>query len=257
VRTLTEIAPGVFVTSSRRDRTNSTVIRRGDRVVLVDPAWDPDELAALATSIQHAGWHVTAGVATHAHHDHVLWHPDLPDVPRYASPQTVDLARERRAELLSALDSWPAELVGLVGRLQPARGAVEEPFGDDGPAEPIQLVAHDGHCPGHCAVWLGDRAVLLAGDMLSDVELPLPHDPDDLPAYLAGLEVLAPYVRQAAVLVPGHGTPCERPLDRLDADRRYLTALLAGREVEDERLANPGMAEVHARNVAIAHRSHL
>jgi len=88
--------------------------------------------------------------------------------------------------------------------------------------------------------------------MLSDLELPLPHDPDDLHAYLAGLEALAPYVARASVLVPGHGTPTTDPAGRLDTDRCYLDALIAGIDPADFRCGNPGMAEVHERNVQLA-----
>jgi glyoxylase-like metal-dependent hydrolase (beta-lactamase superfamily II) len=56
----------------------------------------------------------------------------------------------------------------------------------------IEPVFHDGHAPGHTALWLPERRVLIAGDMLSDIELPLPFFPDDLPAYLDSLDRLAP-----------------------------------------------------------------
>ena len=96
-------------------------------------------------------------------------------------------------------------------------------------------------------MWLPGRGVLLAGDMLSDVELPLPLDPDDLPAYLAGLDTLAPYVGRADVLVPGHGHPTTAAQHRLDADRRYLDAIVTTGDADDPRIANGGMAEVHER----------
>jgi glyoxylase-like metal-dependent hydrolase (beta-lactamase superfamily II) len=78
--------------------------------------------------------------------------------------------------------------------------------------------------------------VLLAGDMLSDIEPPLPESPDNLAAYDAGLVLLRPFVESAAVLVPGHGTPTERPMDRWVADRRFLDAVAAGADPEDPRL---------------------
>jgi hypothetical protein len=53
-------------------------------------------------------------------------------------------------------------------------------------------------------------------------------------------------------LIPGHGNPTNRPLARLDQDRRYLSALIAGIEPDDPRRGLPGMAEVHQRNVEIA-----
>jgi len=42
--------------------------------------------------------------------------------------------------------------------------------------------------PGHTALSLPPLRVLIAGDMLSDVELPLPFYLDDLPAYIDALD---------------------------------------------------------------------
>lgn len=248
MRELVEVADGVLVATSRRYATTSTVIVSGDHAALVDPAWEPDELEGLADALYRRGLTMTAGFATHAHHDHLLWHPRFGDVPRWGSPGTVALAEEHREELLGQLGAdWPAELAAVFGRVSVAE---PEPFrhGDD----PILLLVHDGHAPGHTALWLPERSVLIAGDMLSDVELPLPHHPDDLGSYLAGLEILAPYVRQAAVLIPGHGSPSAEPTARLDADRHYLDALVAGVSPDDNRIALPDMAEAHQRNLRLA-----
>jgi glyoxylase-like metal-dependent hydrolase (beta-lactamase superfamily II) len=84
-RDITDIAPGVLVTTSRRDATTSTVVVSGDDVVLVDPAWDPDELDWLAELATGLRYRVRAGIATHAHHDHVLWHPAFGEAPRLAT----------------------------------------------------------------------------------------------------------------------------------------------------------------------------
>ena len=71
--------------------------------------------------------------------------------------------------------------------------------------------------------------------MLSDVELPMPDDDDvTLARYLAGLDALAPPGRRRPLAHPGHGEPTDRPMARLDADRRYLDDLLAGRTSTDE-----------------------
>jgi glyoxylase-like metal-dependent hydrolase (beta-lactamase superfamily II) len=232
-----EVASGVLVATSRRDTTTTTVVVRGGSALLVDPAWEPDELDELAA----LPWTVELGLSTHAHHDHLLWHPGFGSAPRYASARTVALASSERAGLVEALGPFPSTLVALLGDVQVAPPDLE--FA----GEPVELVVHDGHAPGHTAVWLPARRVLLAGDMLSDVELPLPLWPDDLPAYLAGLDTLAPYVAAAEILVPGHGHVTSRPADRLEADRRYLDALVAGRDPDDPRRENPGMREVHER----------
>jgi len=248
MRELVEVADGVLVATSRRYATTSTVVVSDNRAVLIDPAWDSDELDALADALDARGLTVTAGLSTHAHHDHLLWHPRFGDGPRWGSPRTVALAKEYRQQLLANLGpDWPADLAAVFGRVQVAQ---PEPvtIGDD----PIVLVVHDGHAPGHTALWLPERGVLVAGDMLSDLELPLPHDPDDLTSYLHGLEILAPYVGRARVLIPGHGTPTADPTQRLDADRHYLDALVAGGDPADDRRGHDGMAEIHTRNIELA-----
>lgn len=239
----TRVTDDVFVTTSRKMSTTSTLFAAEGRGVLVDPAWLPDELAAIADELEERGIRVTSGFSTHPHHDHLLWHPRFGDAPRWASGGGAAAAREYAAELLVQLGAdFPDELVALFGLVEPVPDDVlPAPFGSDAAAERFEVIAHDGHAPGHAALWAPDRGVLVAGDMLSDVELPLPFWPDDLPAYLAGLDTLAPYVARAAVLVPGHGSPSFAPLERLDADRRYLDDVISGRVPGDARLANPGM----------------
>lgn len=242
MRELTEVAPGVLVATSRTMSTTSTVLHDGRRAFLVDPAWLPDELAALADTVRGRGLSVTGGFATHAHHDHLLWHPGLGAAPRFASPATAALALTERTALVAALGAdFPQDLVDLMGRVT---GVEQLPEAVPPHGTPVEMVIHDGHAPGHTALWLPEQRVLIAGDMLSDIELPLPFWPDDLPAYRSALDQLAPYAEQAAVVVPGHGTPGGDARARLDADRRFLDDVAAGRDPDDPRLVNSGMADV-------------
>ncbi len=245
-RKVAQVAPGVLVTHSRRDKTASTILVSGSQVVLVDPAWEPDELDALAEFVTGSGLTVVAGFATHAHQDHVLWHPDFGAVPRWASTRAAETAREHRAELLELLGpEWPERLAPLVGLVEPLV-AEHIPW----PGATAQLVVHDGHSTGHAAVWLADSGVLLAGDMLSDVELPLATE-TGFAAYDLGLQTLLPFVAKAAMLVPGHGKPTDDAMARWVADRHYLDDIRAGRDVTDERLATPDMQQAHAANLAL------
>lgn len=247
----------MFVMTSTKYATTSTIVRRESGALLVDPAWTIDELNDIVRWLDHNDCTVTAGFATHAHHDHMLWHPAFGDVPRWASPRSAELAVEWRGELTEMLDvyppDWPNPLDGIRGL---TGSTIPTPFGAD-LAETIELVVHDGHAPGHTAMLLTDRGVLLAGDMLSDIELPLPFTPDDLPAYLEALDQLAPVVGRASVLVPGHGHPTDRPMERLDADRRYLDDVIAGREADEPRRSLAGMSEAHDKIVrlAVEHRT--
>ncbi|WP_111767907.1 MBL fold metallo-hydrolase [Nakamurella deserti] len=198
MRTPVEVADGVHVATSVLDMTTSTVLVHGDEALLVDPSWTPDELAGLADWLDHRGLTVVGGFATHAHHDHVLWHPRFGHAPRWASAVTARRAAESRQHLVSALGDWPADLTPLVGRLTAAEGL---PW-----PEPVEPVVHDAHTPGHTALWLPGPRVLIAGDMLSDVEPPLPEEtgPSE---YVEGLETLRPYAERAALVIPGHGHP--------------------------------------------------
>lgn len=236
----------VGVTTSRRELTTSTVVIADGRALLIDPAWDPDELAGIAADLGRWGVPVAAGFATHAHHDHLLW-PAGPDVaPRLASPAVTRIcARDREAIVRRLGRDWPADLGELVGRVQPAGTELRWA----GPE--TALLGHDAHAPGHTAVWLPTAGVLVAGDMLSDVEIPLLEE-SSAAQYADGLERLRPAVERARVVVPGHGhvaIGADAGRRRWAADRAYLDALLAGRAPDDPRLADPAMRSAHADNL--------
>ena len=245
-RDAVEVAPGVHVMTSRRYATTSTAVMADGEALVVDPCWDADELAGVAGFLAAAGAHCAAGLATHLHYDHVLWHPDLGETPRWASAWAAAQWGTNRAAMVQPLiGDIPDDLVELAGRVTaiPADGL---PWS----GREIALHAHDAHARGHLAIEIVDAGVLLAGDMLSDVELPYPDaDEPDLVSYLVGLDRLADVVRRSRVLVPGHGSPTYTPMQRLDADRRYLDDVLAGRPSDDPRLGDPDNQAIHARTV--------
>lgn len=238
---LQEIVTGVFVATSRRMSTTSTALASGGQTLLIDPAWMPDELDALSETLRARSLEVVGGFSTHAHQDHLLWHPGFGDAPRWASPTTAELAQSERATLVEYLGTdFPEALVDLMGQVD---AVTEVPMVSTPQGFAPELLIHHGHAPGHTAVWLPEQRVLIAGDMLSDIELPLPFYPDDLPSYLNALDLLAKYASRAFVVIPGHGSPGYDVLARLDADRRILDDVSAGRVPNDARMANPGMRE--------------
>ena len=106
----------------------------------------------------------------------------------------------------------------------------------DGPA--AQVVIHDGHAPGHAAVFLPGTGVLVAGDMLSDIEIPILDTVADYPLgdYRTGLQRLAA-VSGVRWIVPGHGHIGDAAefRRRLETDNRYLDRLAAGQPFDDPR----------------------
>jgi glyoxylase-like metal-dependent hydrolase (beta-lactamase superfamily II) len=248
---LTPVADGVWARQSEWVWTNSTVVRGDDGLVLVDPGINGAELDALADGVDRLGIPVVAGFSTHPHWDHLLWHSRFGDVPRYATAACADLATaaRERAQAMAAESATgvPLELVAHVTAL-PA---------DGGPV-PGELIEHQAHATGHAALLLADRGVLLAGDMLSDVLIPLFdfRQDDQLAAYESALDRLAAATTHVDVVIPGHGAIARGPevAARLAADRAYIDALRRGHDpTDDARLASADwLAGPHRSNLAQA-----
>jgi glyoxylase-like metal-dependent hydrolase (beta-lactamase superfamily II) len=233
---LTEVAPGVLVATSTFAVTTSTVVvGPSGGCLLVDPGVTVADLAALAAELAALGLRPAVGWSTHPHWDHVLWSAELGVAPRYIAPAAVVILETERGGMVEhVLQSAPGSDLELLGKVQ-ALDAPAIPW--DGPE--ARLIVHDGHAPGHGAVFLPDSGVLLAGDMCSDIEIPLLDTvaTDPLGDYRTGVKRLAA-VSGVRHVVPGHGHigNAAELRRRLDLDTAYLDAVSAGRPYQDPRL---------------------
>jgi glyoxylase-like metal-dependent hydrolase (beta-lactamase superfamily II) len=256
---LKQVADGVLVHESEFVRSNSTVVRGGGGVLLVDPGITGGELAGLARDIRALGRTVVAGFSTHPHWDHVLWHADLGDAPRYG---TARCAAAMAALLSSAdweaqvaeglppehIDDIPMQLLGRVTAL-PA-GADRIPW--DGPA--VRVLEHSAHAQGHAALLIEQARVLVAGDMLSDALIPFLdlEAADPIGDYLDALDLFESVADDVDIVVPGHGSPGDAGAlrARIDLDRAYLRAVGDGADPDDPRIGPSAplewLADVHA-----------
>jgi glyoxylase-like metal-dependent hydrolase (beta-lactamase superfamily II) len=237
VRNPREVAPGVWVATADKYTTTTTLVAgAGDSCLVVDPAVSTADLDALAAWLSSRGLRPAVGWSTHPHWDHVLWSRGLgADVVRYATPRAAQTAARELPGLTEGMrDSAPGHDLSLFARLAPL-AAAEVPW--DGPRAVV--VAHDAHAPGHGALFLPDHGVLVAGDMCSDIEIPLPDmdAADPFGGYRHGLALLAslPGVR---VVVPGHGHVGDAAEfhRRIAADYAYLDAVEGHRDPDDPRL---------------------
>jgi hydroxyacylglutathione hydrolase len=231
--------PGtVLVTTHDFCTSTTTVVVGDDGCLVVDPGITPAELDELAADLAARGLHVAAGYATHPHWDHLLWGRALGDVPRFATPGTTAVAAAGRDAGLAAAEvdapGTDGELYALLTPLPSDAGSV--PWG--GPR--VDIVEHRAHAPGHAALFVVDAGVLIAGDMCSDLEVPLLDldAADPLGDYHHALDLFEALAGGVRYVVPGHGhvgdgTELRR---RLAADRRYLNELAAGRGDDDPRL---------------------
>ena len=122
----------------------------------------------------------------------------------------------------------PLDLFGLITGL-PA-GTAQIPW--DGPK--VRIIEHPAHAPGHAALLIEERGVLVAGDMLSDVLVPMLDDlngtNDPIEDYLTGLRLLEGVADDVDVVIPGHGSVggADQVRARIEQDRAYVHALRDG-----------------------------
>lgn len=259
---LTQVAEGVLVHQSELLQNNTVVVQGRAGVLLIDPGITADEMTCLANDLRELGHPVAAGFATHPDWDHVLWHAELGEAPRYGTARCADVMRALRsatdwktqaAEALppEIADEVPLDLFGLITGL-PTQTA-HLPW--DGPH--VQIIEHPAHAPGHAALLIEEPGVLVAGDMLSDVFIPMlddftsTHDP--IEDYLIGLGLLEGVADDVGVVIPGHGSVggTEQVRARIELDRAYVHALRDGHAPDDPRIgpsAAPGwewVSDIH------------
>jgi glyoxylase-like metal-dependent hydrolase (beta-lactamase superfamily II) len=221
--------PDVVVVTSRFWQTTATLVRSGDEAFCVDSPVLPDELEILPAIAEQAGFRVVGLFATHADWDHLLGRYAFPEAPLGVAESTALRLRNepgRAQRLMREFDDEhyverPSPLSLPGAQPLPVPGHVG--IGDQ------QLEVHpaEGHTADGMAVWIPWARVLVCGDYLSPVEIPMLSPGGSRDAYLATLARLEPLVEQAAHVVPGHGAVIDaaRAAAILREDVRYLQGL--------------------------------
>jgi len=277
----------VIVVTSRLVQTNCTIIRgEGDsaghpersssssgadpgtaepgsvaETFIVDSPILPDELELLPSLLEQAGYPKPSGLlATHGDWDHLLGPLAFPGLPVGCAESTAERLGAEPGSAQRSLRDFDERL--YIERPRPlGLGSFEElPVPgrlEIGSAE-LELHAAGGHTADGMAIRVPWAAVLVAGDYLSDVEIPMISDGGELGAYSETLERLRPLVSSSEHVVPGHGRPLSREsaLQVLEEDLDYLRGLAvrgadaelpAGRRSREQR-------RIHAANAAAVER---
>ena len=217
----------VLVLTSRVWQTTCTVVRGGEDAFVIDSPVYPDELAALPVLLDQAGFDFSGLLATHADWDHLLGRLAFPGASLGVAETTAARLRAEPATAQRELRAFDER--HYVARPAPlSLGAVEAlpvpGYCGLGDAE-LELHPTDGHTVDGMAVWVPWAEVLVCGDYLSPVEIPILCG--SLDGYLATLARLEPLVAAAAWVVPGHGEPLagRRAAGVLGEDRAYVEGL--------------------------------
>jgi glyoxylase-like metal-dependent hydrolase (beta-lactamase superfamily II) len=243
---LTQVAEGVLIHESEFCQSNAVVVQGRAGVLLIDPGVLGSEMACLEHDLRELGQPVVAGFSTHPHWDHLLWQAGLGAAPRYGTARCAASIRNflsdtswkaRIAPMIppDIAEQVPLDLLGLITGL-PAETA-QIPW--DGPQ--VRIIEHQAHAPGHASLLIEERGVLVAGDMLSDVLIPLLNlngTADPVEDYLAALQLLEGVAGDVDVVVPGHGSVggAGQVQARIDQDRAYVHALRDAQVPSDPRV---------------------
>ena len=248
-----------------RDLENPVVVRvagepePGAETFVIDSPVLPEELEALPALLDRAGFPTPSGLlATHADWDHLLGRLAFPDATLGCAASSAERMRLAPGEPQRDLRSFDEE--HYIRRAKPlALGSVQAldvPASCEIGSHELDLHPTDGHTRDGMAIWADWAGVLVAGDYLSSVEIPVLGDGGSIGAYLETLERLRPLVSAAEHVVPGHGPVLDSAgaSSVLDEDLAYLGDLQARGVAEELPHGRRTKAQraVHSANVHLA-----
>lgn len=228
----------------------------GIETFVIDSPVLPEELEVLPALLEQSGFPTPSGLlVTHADWDHLLARLAFPDATLGCASTTAERMRSAPGNPQRELRSFDVE--HYVQRPHPlALGSVqalEVPGSCEIGAHELALHPAEGHTSDGMALWIDWAGVLVAGDYLSAVEIPVLGDGGSLHAYLETLECLRPLILSAEHVVPGHGPVLDsgRATAVLEEDLAYLSALRArgGAAKLPEGRRTKAQRRLHADNV--------
>ncbi|MFB5660453.1 MBL fold metallo-hydrolase [Alteribacillus sp. HJP-4] len=221
----------VTVFQSALHQTTSTVAVTKDVILIVDPTWLPEEIAAIQEYVES----VDEGqrkylLFTHSDFDHIIGYNAFPEAVTIASRGFV--ARTGKKETMQELQDFDDHYY------------IQRPYVLDYPRIDI-IIDYDeqimeigdtkltfylapGHTPDGTFLIINNLKVLICGDYLSDVEFPfITHTCSAYERTLKKLETVI-FDKEIELVIPGHGTATtelKEMRDRIEDSRWYLEAL--------------------------------
>ncbi|MBP1964405.1 MBL fold metallo-hydrolase [Paenibacillus aceris] len=263
----------VTVFQSALFQTTSTVIQTKEMVLIVDPNWLPNEVAAIQNYV-HAikGERETYLLFTHGDFDHIIGYQAFPDATTIGSLELQNHPKkEHKLKLIRDFDNQ-----NYITRNYPIQfPELDIVVQEDG--QQLQLgetTLTFYHAPGHTADGLmtvvEPLGIWIAGDYVSDFELPFIYQ--SAKAYSQTLEKCCMMLEKHSIqlLIPGHGLATSEHKEmkrRLEMASDYLKRLRQSVIANDEpalealyqehAFLSSFTEECHKENVSIMKREYL
>ncbi len=225
--------PNITIFQSALFQTNSTVVVTDDTVLVVDPAWLPDEVYSIRQYVDSVrGDRSLCLIFTHSDYDHIIGYKAFSADKVFMSKAMADNPRKDKIleEALAFDEQYyierPYPIEYPVGDFQVYRDGVQYRQGQT----KMTFYLTPGHTEDSMMVIIWQLGLCIAGDYLCNVEFPfIYHSSVD---YLNTLEKL-PHIHDRnwfTRLVPGHGDPALTINDWLHRRTESLAYIYALRE---------------------------
>lgn len=264
---------GITVFQSALFQTTTTVVERDEFILITDPNTLPAEIAEIQQHVESVkGKKPCFLLFTHGDFDHIIGYRAFPEATVIGSSGLLDHPeKEKKLQLIRDFDlqyyiqrDYPVEF--------PAPDIIVSEDGQELKVGTAKLTFYKA--PGHTAdgiyTVIEPGGIFLAGDYLSDFELPFIYD--SAKHYMETIKKAGHILDKHSIqlLVPGHGQPTsckDEMLRRINRSIDYLErlkrAVVTGENFTIDRMAtehgfsSPSTDEVHTENVQIMRKEWL
>lgn len=215
-------------------QTNCTIVATEEMVLVVDPTWLPHEVDEIRQEVDRIlGNRHLVLLFTHSDFDHILGAGAFPEATTIAHNKFNEFSESQKAEILHTIQQFDQKY--YLTRTYPQRfPQIDQPIDHDGQTihfgnTTLTFYLAPGHTPDGVFCIVEPLGIWIAGDYLSDVEIPFIYD--QLSAYQKTLTKAENILKQHTIrfLIPGHGQFTKDPnemKDRCKQSKDYLDLLV-------------------------------
>ncbi|MDQ0219292.1 MBL fold metallo-hydrolase [Peribacillus cavernae] len=254
-------------------KTTCTVVENDDFLLIVDPNWLPQEIEAIQHHVETVrGKRELYLLFTHGDFDHIIGYRAFPDAKIIGSKGLQH--HPKKENTLGQIRKFDNDY--YIDRPYPIEFPVcDIVIEDDGQLftsgnMTLTFYLAPGHSHDGIFTVIEPQGILIAGDYLSDFELPFIYD--SAKSYLKTLQTAKEILlrHHIKVLVPGHGKATDQLHEmrtRFESSQKYLDKLISAVMREDaqeldllaKEMPYPSSftAECHAENIAIIKKEYI